>query len=73
MDRPIGSIMTVVAVFDTHMLMNAVAAMNPPTIRAGRMPAVRTVTSAMRRCNPQRCMARASMNPPMKRKMRSLA
>ena len=61
------------AVLLIHMLSPAVANMNPPTSRTGSVPTANTVTSAIRRCSPQRSMPRAIMNPPMKRKMNLLA
>lgn len=72
-DTPIGSIITVVAVLLTHMLRKPVASMKPPTMRTGDVPTARTVTSAMRRCRPQRCIASAIMKPPMNRRINSLA
>ena len=68
-DTPMGSIITAVAVLETHMLRNAVASMNPATIWAGLVPITRTVRRAILRCRFQRCMASASRNPPMNRKM----
>ena len=68
-DIPMGSIMTAVAVLETHMLMNPVAIMNPPISWRGLVPTSNTVASAIRRCRFHRCSARASMNPPMNRKM----
>ena len=68
-DTPIGSIITAVAVLDTHMDRKPVATMNPATIWEGLVPMTFTVSSAMRRCRFHRCMARASRNPPMNRKM----
>ena len=49
------------------------AIMNPPIIAFGFVPTARMVCSVIRRCRPQRCIASASMNPPMNRKMRSFA
>ena len=43
-----GNIITAVAVFDTHLLKNAVTAMNPPTIRRGCVPTTLRVRSAIR-------------------------
>lgn len=68
-----GSITRVVAVLLTHMLRKPVAIMNPPMSRTGLVPTASTVSSAMRRCSPQRCIASAIINPPMKRKITSLA
>ena len=39
----IGTIMAAHAVFETHMLRNAVTAMKPPTIAAGRVPTRRRI------------------------------
>ncbi|MBB5831424.1 putative transcriptional regulator [Brachybacterium aquaticum] len=64
-----GSIITAVAVLETHMERKPVATMNPSTSREGLEPIFPTIASAMRLCRFQRCMARASMNPPMNRKM----
>ena len=68
-DTPIGSIITAVAVFDTHMLRNPVAIMNPAITLVDRVPIARTVSRAIRRCRFHRCMAIAMRNPPMNRKM----
>jgi hypothetical protein len=70
-DSTIGTIIAAVAVFDTHMLTNAVAAMVPPTIALGRVPTSLSVAKAMRRSSPQRWMASASTKPPRKRKITS--
>ena len=70
-ETPIGTIITAVAVFETHMLRNAVASMNPPMTRVALVPIARTVSSAMRRCRFHRCMASAIRKPPMNRKMMS--
>lgn len=69
MDTPMGSIITAVAVLDTHMEMNPVAIMKPRTRFTVLAPMNFRTPSAMRRCRFQRCMARASMKPPMNRKM----
>ncbi len=66
-DSTIGTIIAAVAVFDTHMLMNAVAPMVPATIALGRVPTTRRVRKAIRRSRPQRAMASASTKPPRKR------
>ena len=68
-EMPMGSIMTAVAVFETHMDRKPVAIMNPAIICGGLVPISRTVSRAMRRCRFQRCMASASRKPPMNRKM----
>ena len=66
-DSTIGTIIAAVAVFDTHMLTNAVAAIVPATIAFGRVPTNRSVANAMRRSSPQRWIASASTKPPRKR------
>ena len=71
--RPMGSIITVVAVLLIHMLRKAVAIMNPPTMRSGRVPTTSTVSKAIRRCRFQRSIASAIINPPMNRKISLLA
>jgi hypothetical protein len=59
--------MMVMAVLDTHMLKTAVTSMNPPMMERGRSPTNVSAAKATRLCRPQRCIARASMNPPMNR------
>ena len=66
-DSTIGTIIAAVAVFETHMLMKAVAPIVPATIAFGRVPTRRSVMNAMRRSSPQRAMASASTKPPKKR------
>ena len=68
-DTPIGSIITAVAVLETHMDKKPVATMNPATIWVGLVPMIFTVSRAMRRCRFQRCIASANKNPPMNRKI----
>jgi len=46
-ESTIGTIIAAVAVFDTHMLTSAVAAIVPATIALGRVPTMRSVA---RRC-----------------------
>ena len=53
-ERPIGSIITAVAVLLTHMLIIAVATMKPAIRFTGLVPSARMMLSAMRRCRPQR-------------------
>ena len=48
-DMPMGSIMTAVAVFETHMERNPVAIMKPAIIAPGLSPITFNVSSAMRR------------------------
>ena len=62
--RPMGSIITVVAVLLTHLDRKPVAIMNPPIIAFGFVPTARMFCSTIRRCRPQRCIASASMNHP---------
>ena len=68
-----GNIITVVAVLLTHMLIKAVAIIKPPITATGLVPTALTVRSAILRCNPQRCIASAIINPPMNKKIRSFA
>ena len=68
-DTPMGSIMTAVAVLETHMERKPVAIMKPRTSSFGEDPMATSTHSATRRCRFQRCMARASRKPPMNRKM----
>lgn len=65
--RPMGSIMSVVAVFDTHIDRNAVAIIMPSTMRRGCVPTRRRVRRAMRRWRFHFCIAMAMRNPPTKR------
>ena len=65
--RPIGTVITAVAVFEIHIDRNADAAMNPSTIRAGPPPMRWMMPSAIRRCRFHLCMVSAIMNPPIKR------
>lgn len=67
-ESAIGSIISAVAVFDTHIEMNPVAIMTPSTIRLGVVPTTRRVSSAIRRCRCHFCIAIAIRNPPMNRK-----
>ena len=69
MARPIGTIMTAVAVFDTHIDRKAAATMKPRTNRAGPPPTRWMMSRAIRRCRFHFCMVRAIMNPPMKSTM----
>jgi hypothetical protein len=66
-----GSIMMGVAVFDTHILRAAVTTMKPATTLVGLDPNRRRTEKANRLCKPQRCIERARINPPMKRKINS--
>ena len=49
MDRPIGSIITAVAVLDIHMDKKAEAPMKPSMIRDGPPPMVLMTSKAIRR------------------------
>ena len=60
----IGSIMAVVAVFDTKALSTAVTIMKPAIIRGAEVPMTSRVMRAIRLPSPQRCMESASTNPP---------
>ena len=66
---PMGSIITAVAVFETHMETNPVAIMKPAIIGPGLLPMMDRVMRAIRRCRFQRCMAKAMRKPPRNRKM----
>ena len=68
-ERPIGSMSTAVAVFDTHMERNPVEIMKPAIMRFVRSPITRRTTRAIRRCRFHFCIDRAMRNPPMKRKI----
>lgn len=68
-EMPIGSIITAVAVFETHIDMKPVAIMKPAIIGPGLLPMRLSVKSAMRRWRFHRCIDRAMRNPPRKRKM----
>jgi len=46
--KPIGSIITALAVFETHMLRTAVMPMNPATMLFGLVPANLNTKKAMR-------------------------
>jgi hypothetical protein len=72
-ERPIGSIISVVAVFDTHMERKPVAIISPSTMRFGSTPTRRRVRSAIRRCRFHFSMAMAIRKPPRNRKTIELA
>jgi hypothetical protein len=67
--KPMGKIIIVVAVLETHMEINAVATMNPSRSRRGLAPTILMICKDMRWCRPHRCMAIARKNPPIKRKI----
>ncbi len=62
-----------VAVFETHILRKAVTAITAATRWDIRGPTCRSANRAIRRSTPQRAIARASKNPPRKRKTISWA
>ena len=70
---PIGIIITVVAVLETNADNTAVTDMKPKIRRPGENPTALTIFMAMRLCRLQRCIERAIINPPMKRKIGGLA
>ena len=55
--KAMGSIIMAVAVLETHRLMKAVMAMNPPTMAAGAVPTHCKALRAMRRCRFHRSSA----------------
>ncbi len=65
MDSAMGSIIRVVAALLIHMLSSAEASMKPARMERGFDPERPKMPRAMRRCNPQRCMAKESKKPPM--------
>ena len=62
---PIGSIITVVAVFEIHIDRAAVATMNPRMMLFTFVPISRIIFSAMRLCSPHFSIPIASRKPPM--------
>ncbi len=69
MARTMGTIIIVAAVFDIHMERNQVATMKPMRILNGWTPKRRRMRRAILLWSSHRCMARATMKPPIKRKM----
>ena len=66
-----GSMARVVAVFETHIEIAAVAIMNPRIRRFGlSAPTSRMIASATFSCVPVFSIALESMNPPMSRRIR---
>ena len=63
-----GSIMSVVAVLEIHILSAAVAAMKPAISQRGLPPARTSTERAKRLCKSQRSNASAIRNPPMNKK-----
>ena len=72
-EMAIGSIMTVVAVLDIHMLKKAVARLKPSIIPVGLVPVILIRLSAIRRCSFRFSMANAIMKPPINKKIIGLA
>jgi len=68
-ESAIGTIIMVVAVLEIHIDRNAVAIIKPNKILPGFTPNHFKTLRAMRLCKFHRCMARATKNPPIKRKM----
>lgn len=68
-DKPMGSIMVAVAVFEIHIDRKAEASMKPSTILSGPPPTVAIIVNAIRRCRFHFCITRAMMNPPIKSTM----
>lgn len=67
MAPPMGTMMTAVAVVETHMVISALGSMRPKTIWLGLVPTARMISRATRRCRFQRCVARPSTMPPRTR------
>ena len=65
---PMGTIISAAAVLLIHSEMNAVATMNPSTMRRGLAPTPETIPSASRRCRFHSSMAAAIHMPPRNRK-----
>ena len=68
-----GSIISVVAVFDTHIDRKPVASIMPSTIRRGATPTRRSVSRAMRLCSCHFSIAMAMRKPPRNRNTMGLA
>ena len=68
-----GSIISAVAVLDTHIDRKAVASIRPSTIRRGCSPTRLSVRRAIRRCRFHFSMAMAIRKPPRNRKIVELA
>jgi hypothetical protein len=68
MARAMGSMITVVAVFDAHMERRAVALRKPRISSRGERPIRERICRATRRWSPHFSMARAIKKPPRKRK-----
>jgi len=69
MDKPMGSIIIVVAVLDIHAERKAEAAMNPKMIMEGPPPIVLMVKRASRLWRFHFSMVKAIIKPPMNRKI----
>jgi hypothetical protein len=68
-ESAIGTIIIAVAVFDTHIDKNHVVIMNPKRIFRGLVPNNIRVIKAIRRCKFHFSIARATIKPPIKRKI----
>ncbi len=66
-DSAMGSMMSVVAVFETSIESSAVAAITANSSARVLVPPRRTMASATRRCSPVRSMASAMNDPPSSR------
>ena len=64
--RPIGTIITAVAVFEIHIDKNADAIINPKIILDGPEPTTWMIFKAILRCRFHFSIVRAIMKPPMK-------
>ena len=67
-----GSIISVVAVFDIHMLMAKLASMNPNMMVFALVPVLSTMLRASLRCRFHFSIASAMRNPPRNRKTNRL-
>ena len=67
-ERAIGSITTVLAVLDIHILIKAVAIIKPRMTLLGEVPVLFIIVSAILLCRLTFSSARAKTNPPKKRK-----
>ena len=65
--KPIGSNISVVEVFITHILINADTTIKPPTNIAPLLPTLTSILKANLLCKPDASIPSASMNPPRKR------
>ena len=65
-DKAMGSIITVVAVFEIHMERKAEAKIKPKMICLILVPVIEIILRAMRLCRFHFCIAKAKINPPTK-------